>query len=246
MTLAAVESLHDQSRIPFETIVVDDGSSDGTLEAVSQSFPEVKQVRISEGIGFTNAVNLGVKATAGELIWLLNSDTVVSPDAVEFLITSFDEDPSLGISGALLSYPDGAAQWSGGRFPGTLWLFGQASGLPGLLGRVPMWRRIRPVSGPATREVDWVTGAAMALRREVWDGVGPFHDGYRFYCQDLDLCWRAKQQGWKISILPDVRVTHHHGRTIGSAHDAVGGVHTAYLWSDLVQRARFRSVAGSG
>jgi GT2 family glycosyltransferase len=235
MTLAALGSLHEQSRIPAEIIVVDDGSSDGTLEAVSQTYPEVEQVRISDGVGFAAAVNAGVSASHGELIWLLNSDTVVSSDAVELLISSFDRDPSLGISGAALSYPDGAPQWNGGPFPSRLWLFGEASGLPGLLGRVPTWRRVKPISGTATLDVDWVTGAAMALRREVWDGVGPLHDDYRFYCQDLDLCWRAKKQGWKISILPDVKVIHHHGGTIRSAHEAAGAVHATHLWCDLVQ-----------
>jgi len=233
-TLLALGSLHDQERIPLEIILVDDGSNDGTIEAVSEEYPDVRCLRIDVSKGFTGAANLGVRATTGNLIWLLNSDTVVCPGATEHLISNFDRDPNLGISGAALSYPDGAAQWSGGRFPSHLWLFGQASGLPDLLGRLPMWRKLKPVSGTATREVDWVTGAAMALRRKVWDDVGPLHDDYRFYCQDLDLCWRAKKKGWKVEILPDVRVVHHQGGTIRSAPDAVGAVHATHMWSDLV------------
>jgi GT2 family glycosyltransferase len=235
MTLSALRSLRRQSRPPSETVLVDDGSSDGTVKAVSENHPEVKSVRIPHGVGFAGAVNAGVSSSHGDLIWLLNSDTVVGPRAVERLISSFDRDPRLGISGAMLSYPDGRAQWSGGRFPGILWLFGQASGLPGLLGRMPIWRKMKPVSGTATLDVDWVTGAAMALRREVWSGVGPLHDDYLSYCQDLDLCWRAKLQGWKVNILPDVRVIHHHGGTIRSAHDTVEGVLATHLWRDLVR-----------
>ena len=235
MTLAAVEPLDVHPSSLAEVIVVDDASTDGTSAALQEKHPNVRRLSTSRRVGYANAVNLGVKSSAGELIWLLNSDTIVCPDAVEHLISNFERDPDLGISGAALFYPGGAVQWSGGRFPGVLWLFGQASGLPGLLGRVPMWRRIKPVSGTATCEVDWVTGAAMALRREVWDGVGPLHEAYRFYCQDLDLCWRAKKQGWKISVLPDVRVIHHHGGTIRSDSDAVGVVQATHMWLDLVQ-----------
>lgn len=235
MTLAAVGSLHEQSKLPAEIIVVDDGSSDGTLEAISVSFPDVKHLRIPESVGFTSAVNKGISASNGELILLLNSDAVASPNTVELLIFEFDRDAKLGIAGATLSFPDGKRQWSGGRFPSYLWLFGQASGLPETLGRMAMWRRLKPISGTGATDVDWVSGAAMALRRQAWDDVGPFHDAYHFYCQDLDLCWRAEKRGWKITVLPDVHVIHHLGGTIRSTRDAVGSAHATHLWRDFVR-----------
>ena len=235
MTLAAVGSLYEQSGIHAEIIVVDDGSSDRTLEALSKSFPEVKQVRVAERAGFTGAVNLGVSVSNGDLILLLNSDTVVSPNTVELVISHFDRDARLGISGAALSFPDGEGQWSGGGFPSYLWLFGQASGIPKVLGRVSIWRRLKPVSGTTEYNVDWVPGAAMALRRQVWNDAGPLSGEYHFYCQDLDLCWRAQKKGWKIGIMSDVQVIHHLGGTIRSGRNAVGKVHATHLWRDLVQ-----------
>jgi GT2 family glycosyltransferase len=235
MTLAALGSLGEQTRAADEIIVVDDGSSDGTLGAVAGSFPNAIQVPISESVGFTRAVNRGVEATMGDVIWLLNSDTVVDPGAVGLLVSSFDRDPNLGIAGASLSFPDGTPQWSGGRFPTSTWLLAQASGLPALLGHVRVWRYLKPTSGTSSADADWVPGAAMAVRREMWDKVGPLREEYRLYCQDLDICWCAKREGWKIRILPDVRVIHYHGGTIGSTRGAAGSIHANHLWSDFVR-----------
>ena len=75
----------------------------------------------------------------------------------------------------------------------------------------------------------------MALRRQVWNDAGPLSGEYHFYCQDLDLCWRAQKKGWKIGIMSDVQVIHHLGGTIRSGRNAVGKVHATHLWRDLVQ-----------
>jgi hypothetical protein len=146
------------------------------------------------------------------------------------------------VAGAALHYPDGSPQWSGGREPSLLWLFGLASGLPALLARVPGYRALRPVSGGAGGAVDWVTGAAMAIRRATWQAVGPLDTRFRFYAQDLDFCLRAKDSGWKVALVPAFRVMHIGGATIGQRmggsrqHAADGGL----LSTDLVTWAEQR------
>jgi GT2 family glycosyltransferase len=215
--------------------VVDDGSDDDSRTAIAQRFPNVCQIRTSGAVGYAGALNLGVASTTGNLIWLLNSDTEVDPDGIERLLAHFNDSTGLGIGGAALRYPDGTPQWSGGRFPTPLWLFLQASGLPALLGRRRLWRAIRPVSGTDGQEVHWVAGAALAVRREVWNRVGPFSHSYQQYCQDLDLCWQTRVHGWDVRVLSDVGVVHHLGATISLDKRSIGDTHTGLLWSDLVR-----------
>lgn len=218
---------------PSQVILVDDGSRDGTTEEVARRFPEVLVIRHEAAQGFSRAANAGLARATGEILLLLNSDTEVTGGLAE-LLAAFRGDPRLGLAGAALAYPDGRPQWSGGREPSLLWLFALASDLPAVLRRV----RGRGGNGPAYPEsVDWVTGAAMAFRRPLWESLGPLDESYRFYAQDLDLCSRAGQAGWRVAIVPVFRVLHHHGATIGRREGSLRSQKLDLLWNDLVRWA---------
>ncbi len=204
-------------------------------------FPAVQVLRREEPGGFCAAANAGLASARGELLFLLNSDTEVPSDCLERFGRAFEADPGLGIAGARLVYPDGRAQWSGGREPGLRWFFVLASGLAAWLGRSALYRRLRPVAGTGPEEVAWVTGAAMVLRRALWQEHGPFTAELAVYAQDLDLCLRARAAGWRVRVLPEVRVVHRQGATIGQTEGANEGQHLARLWLDLLtwaERAR--------
>jgi N-acetylglucosaminyl-diphospho-decaprenol L-rhamnosyltransferase len=222
-----------------EVVLVDDGSADGTAAEVAARFPAVRVLRNDRALGFTRAANRGLGVASGEVLLLLNSDTEVDAAGLPALLAAFAEDPRLGAAGAALRYPDGRPQWSGGRAPSLLWLFALSSGLPVLLARLPLYRRARPLA--AGGDVDWVTGAAMALRRAAWEAAGPMDEGFRFYAQDLDLCLRLRAAGWRVAVLPGFAVLHHHGATIGREAGASGPRHPELLWSDLVRWAGKRS-----
>lgn len=241
LTLACLTTLDDQSGVA-EVIVVDDASSDDTAEAIAKSFQSVRVLRQAHRVGFTVGVNRGLAASSSEILVILNSDTRMLPGSLQAVVSRLAGDPNVGVAGALLEYPNGKPQWSGGREPDLLWLFAMASGLPALLSRVPGWRRAPSVTGAAAgiRQVDWVTGAALAMRREVWAQVGPLDESFRLYCQDLDLCLRARDAGWKVEILPRFRVVHHHGATIRRGPYAVEHQDPVLLWTDLVRWARKR------
>ena len=230
-----------------QVVLVDDAGTDGTAEAVAERHPAVEVIRTAAPSGFTRSVNLGLSRARGEILLLLNSDTEVDRAGLEALLAAFDADPGLGVAGATLHYPDGSPQWSGGRAPSLAWLFALASGLPALLGRLPFYRRVKP-PGSAPGEIEWVTGAALAMRRAVHEAVGPLDESFRFYAQDLDLCLRARGAGWTVALLPDFRVMHHHGATIGSrsgAREKSGGRQSwQLLWSDLLLWARKHRGAG--
>jgi GT2 family glycosyltransferase len=237
LTLRCLAALWLCDPPPHEVIVVDNGSADDTADSVRQKYPMHIVVQLPENEGFSAAVNRGVARASGDLLLLLNSDTEIEAAALGAVYQAFARDPQLGIAGAALRHLDGAPQWSGGNMPNWPWFFAVASGIPTLLGKMRVWRRLRPPSGSGGGTVNWVAGTAMVIRRPVWEQVGPFDLGYRFYCQDIDLCAGAADAGWRIAILPDFKVLHHQGGTISGEGGAVDQVHPEFLWTDLLRFA---------
>ncbi len=235
LTLRCLASLDAGGVSPVEVIVVDDASTDGTVGAVRTDFPTIQVLETDQNLGFSRAANLGVERASGDLVLVLNSDTEVGEGALAALVGAFSDDESLGIGGAELLDLDGTPQWRAGRRPRPTWLFLQASGLGSMLSRLP-GRRLFGATGVARDgAVDWVSGAAFAIRREVWRSCGPFDEGYRFYCQDLDLCASARRAGWSVAVISGFAVFHHHGATIAASPGASGRFHPAHMWTDLVR-----------
>ena len=235
LVMSCVDSLGDAGAAPVEVIVVDDASTDGTAEAIRKHHPAAVVIETGRNMGFGAAANLGAAATTGEIVLVLNSDTEVLEGGLAALVAAFAEDPELGIAGAELLDPDGAPQWRAGSWPTRRWLFAQASGLGAVAARV-RGRAAGAGSGAArVGEVDWVSGAAMAVRRDVWESCGPFDVGYSFYCQDLDLCCAARRAGRRVAVVAGFAVLHHHGATIAVRPGASGSFHPGHLWADLVR-----------
>jgi hypothetical protein len=237
LTLRCLDTvLEAGGSLDLEVIVVDDGSCDGTPARFRVRAPSVRLLRHEQPCGFTMSANEGLHAASRPILLLLNSDTEVAPGSLDVLADTFARCPDLGIAGAQLLQPDGRAQWSRGRkIPGLLWLFVQASGLAAALGRHRTYRKLRPLDTTMDREAAWVPGTALAMRREVWDRVGPFDESFRLYAQDLDLCVRTRDAGWAVRILAAFRVRHHQGATVQGVLGTSGRQHPELLWSDLLR-----------
>jgi GT2 family glycosyltransferase len=232
MTLAACRAARAAASGASEIIAVDDASTDGTSELLAAEMPDVRVVRLQTNQRFAGAANAGVAASRGAIVLLLNSDALLQRVALSALLAAFDANPRLGIAGARLIGADGTRQWSGGPMPTLAWLVVLAGGFAPML---PRRQREKD------RDVAWVSGAAMAFRRAVWDVAGPLSENYRFYVQDIEFCIRARDAGWIVQIVEDARVVHDGGATVRPWRGVAELPHDpTLLWLDLLTWSRKR------
>ncbi|MFN8037076.1 MAG: glycosyltransferase family 2 protein [Acidimicrobiia bacterium] len=193
-------------------VVVDNGSTDGSCEALARACPDVVILRPGTNLGYARAANLGIAATDAPVVAVCNPDLVLGPGTAAAMLARLDGAPRLAAVGPSITNPDGSVYPSARRVPSV----GDAVG-HGLLGLVwpsnPFTRRYRQLDADWTeaREVDWVSGAAIWLRRDALDDVGGWDERYFMYVEDVDLCWRLRRAGWSVLYEPAGHVLHVQG-----------------------------------
>jgi hypothetical protein len=206
-----------------EIIVVDNASDDGSVQMVQAEFPQAYVIANHHNAGFAAANNQAMAQARGRVLFLLNPDAYLLPGALTGLVRFLCGHPEAAVAGPNVLNPDGSWQAAAFRFA-TLWdLFCEAVFLSVLWPRSPLFAR-KDLGGfqrDAVREVDWVQGCALAVRREVWDAVGPFDEGYWMYVEELDWCRRAKGMGYRIFFTPDAQVAHYGKRSVARARASV-------------------------
>lgn len=216
-----LRSLEHQSckGISVEVIVIDNASQDGSPEMVRQEFPWVKLTVNPKNLGFSAGCNVGIREARGRYLLLLNPDTLAQPGALANLLRFAEEHPEAGIIGAKLLNTDGSLQYSARSFPNLLTGFFRDTPLGRLFPKNRFNREylLQDWDHNSPREVDWVSGAAMLLRREVIEKVGLLDERFFFSCEDVDLCYRAWQAGWKVMYCPDAVFIHHIARSSDKA-----------------------------
>jgi hypothetical protein len=215
--------------LDVEVIVVDNASSDDSVDMVRQTFPQVHLVANSTNLGFPTANNQGIRRAGGRYVLLLNPDTEVVGDALGQMISFADEHPDVGMVGPQLLNADGTVQSSRRRFPTLATAMVESTWLQlavTSLGSLPLSRLLTtPIRRLLDRyyvadrpdgvvqDVDWVTGAAMFSRREAIDDVGEMDEAYFMYSEELDWCRRFREAGWRIVYFPEAQIIHHVGKS---------------------------------
>lgn len=199
-----------------EIIVVDNQSSDGSVEAAAK-WPRVRVIETGANLGFARATNVGIRASGGANLLLLNSDTVVPPGAIDRLLAELARDPDVAVVGPRLIDAAGRAELSYGRMIGPFNELRQKmrSRRPALVERLTR-RRHSP---------DWVSGACLLVRRVDADSVGLLDERFFMYTEDVDFCAAIRRRGRRIVFTPDVEVVHLRGRSVAAVPAATAAAY---------------------
>jgi GT2 family glycosyltransferase len=211
LTLACLRSLFRETvDTKLQVIVVDNGSDDGSPEAIRAELPQVTLIALDENLGFARANNLGASQAEGDWLLLLNSDTVVLDRAIDRLIQFARSHPESGIFGGRTVFQNGTLN------PSSCWA--RPTPLSVLITSLGLHRFVDPESYRAwkrdsIRSVDIVSGCFMLLRRDHWARLGGFDSRFFMYGEDADLCLRARELGLVCTIYPKAQIIHHGGRS---------------------------------
>ncbi|MEE8556371.1 MAG: glycosyltransferase family 2 protein [Myxococcota bacterium] len=211
LVLDCLASIRDaRLAISNEVLVVDNGSHDGTVEAVRRQFSETHVIALPENVGFAAGNNQGLLKMNGRYAVLLNSDTIVLRGGLEHCVGYLDAHPDVGVVGPQLLNPDRTKQ-------------NCIHNTPSLVSEVvsqSLLRRLFPGRYPSKRveyrepiEVDAVLGACLFVRRDVVQEVGPIDEAYFFFLEETDWCHQIRERGWKVVHLPDAQVIHLYGES---------------------------------
>ncbi|TAN70443.1 MAG: glycosyltransferase family 2 protein [Methylobacter sp.] len=202
--------------VKIEIIVVDNASSDGSLDALDD-FTEATIIRNHVNIGFSAGCNKGLKLASADYLLFLNPDCSFDSGAVKQMLSCLQAHEQVGMVGGLLVNPDGTEQAGGRRAVPTPWRsFVRAFGLSRLGNRWPrlffdFYLHKQPLPAQPI-EVEAISGACMLVKRAAIDDVGLWDEGYFLHCEDLDWCMRFRQKGWTIMFVPGARIIHALGR----------------------------------
>lgn len=220
LVVRTLESLAEASTgVTVSVTVVDNDSGDGTVEALRRRFPDVDVVDSGWNSGFARASNDGITRGNGRYVLLLNPDTVVTRDALGVLVSFADSRPAAGVVAPRLRNPDGSDQRTARSFPtAAAAVWGRRSPLTRLFPGNPWSASYLATRRAATSEpfrVDWVSGAAMLVRRAVVEQVGVLDDAFFLFWEDADWCRRIADAGLEVWCVPAAEVVHDEGGSRG-------------------------------
>ena len=220
---ACLDSIYQSNTTAtLETIVVDNASGDDSIQMVRDRFPQVKLIANAENLGFAKGNNIGVTQASGDFIFLLNPDTRLHADALSILLDYLQSHPETGVVAPQLLWPDGSVQSSRRRFPMPATMMFESTLLEQWFPRNRAARRYKLADVPPNQiqRVDWAVGAAVFLRREVWEKIGGLDETLFMYFEETDWFRRMAETQWQCHYIPQAKVTHYEGQSSGQVTTA--------------------------
>ena len=212
LLIDCIESVLNSDYPRVEVIIVDNGSTDGSVEYIKNRFkdnPKIRYKLLNKNYGVAKGNNEGIKTARGEIILLLNSDTIVPKETISTMVQTLLSNPSIGILGCRILNPDGTLQSEGGAFPTKkLWMLDLV--YPPISSKVAM-KDFRFKDG--IKYVDWVMGAGWMIRKSVFDSIGLFDEDYWAYEGEIDLCYRARKAGYEVACCLKAPIFHYANMT---------------------------------
>jgi N-acetylglucosaminyl-diphospho-decaprenol L-rhamnosyltransferase len=188
-------------------VVVDNGSTDGSIDLLRQAYPWVQVIENRDNVGFAAANNQALKLLDARHILLLNSDAVLLPNTAKSMVDFLDNNPKAAVVGGMLLHPNGRFQASFNDFPTFTSELVTLIGLDRILYR-STYPSYSEIASQHARRVDWVGGALMAVRRRAIEEVGLLDESFFMYAEEMDWCLRFHEVGWEVWYLPCARAVH--------------------------------------
>ena len=206
--------------VDHEVVVVDNASTDGTPEYLRTRWPGIRLIAAGENAGFARANNIAIRQTFGELVLLLNPDTIVPEGTIDRLVRVLDGDAATAVAGPRIVDGEGRAELSFGRMISPLAELRQKFLVRGqerrtaVIGNVVEWMTRR------SKAVDWVSGACLLIRRVDLEAVGLLDERFFLYTEDVDLCASVRARGRRVRFVADAEIIHLRGRSVASSRSA--------------------------
>ncbi len=213
---ACLSSIDQHAGVPVETIVVDNGSTDGTLRIATENSPSLPVIGLPTNRGFAAAANAGAARGSAAYILFLNPDAQLQEGALPALVGHLRGHSQTAAAGPRLVFPDGRPQDSAFTYPSLMMTWFEFFPRPARLMHTRLNGRLHSSDGQPVA-VDHPLGACMLVRRAAWEDVGPFDERFFLYCEEVDWCMRAKRRGWTIAHVPAAVVTHAGGQSAAAA-----------------------------
>ena len=207
-----------------DVIVVDNASGDSSMHMLKNEFPHCKRIASRVNVGFAKAVNWGITNAREDYILILNPDIIVSAGSVQKLYQELRRHTDVALIAPKLQYPDGTLQYSCCRFQTPTYIVAQRSWFGGTRPGKKLIDHVRMADydHKQARDVDWVIGGCMLVRRRAIEEVGLMDERYWLYIEDMDWCRAFWQAGWRVRYEPAAVMTHHYRRQSARAHGLRG------------------------
>lgn len=214
-----LDSIQQNVTISYEIILIDNHSTDGSVAFIHKNYPKIKFIENQENLGFSRANNQGLEISQGDYVLFLNNDTEVLPDSLEKLLQFLQENPDVGAVGPQLFYPDGRFQHSTGWYP-SIWNEWKMKNIVKKLdaGDKTFLDKLAQ-QFQQQQEVDWITGACILTRYDLVTELGGFDEKMFMFFEDVDLCKRIQNAGYRIVYFPEAKIIHHQGITYKGKRD---------------------------